>query len=182
MICINPQVIKRLCYTIMEAGTKAGALLWCSLLKFLMKPYDYYQTTSVSIPTKDKYMTIYYYRKGVMVGMKRQFDVDFVPPKGCVEEKVLDEVSYNAHLKHYHAELKRLQDELCADLIQKYKITDHPKAIKIFNKAWDMGCSGGPQEVEYYFQDLVELILEAESTLKSESFFEITDKITGQKL
>jgi hypothetical protein len=148
--------MKELCYTILEARHQG----WCFALvyhaKFLMKPYDYYQTTSVSIPTKDKYMTIYYYKKGVMVGMKRQFDVDFVPPKGCVEEKVLDEVSY--------------------------KITNHPKAIKIFNKAWDMGCSGGPQEVEYYFQDLVELIIEAESTLKSESFFEITDKITGQKL
>ncbi len=123
-----------------------------------MKPLSYYQTTSVSIPKKDDYMTIYYYKKGVMVGMKRQFDVDFVPPKGCVEEKVLDEISYNAHLKHYNEENRRLQNEFRDDLIEKYGVKNHPKAIKIFNKAWDMGCSGGLQDVEYYFQDLVELI------------------------
>ncbi len=90
--------------------------------------------------------------------MKRQFDVDFVPPKGCVEEKVLDEISYNAHLKHYNEENRRLQNEFRDDLIEKYGVKNHPKAIKIFNKAWDMGCSGGLQDVEYYFQDLVELI------------------------
>lgn len=89
--------------------------------------------------------------------MKTQFDEDFIPPNGCVEEKVLDEISYAAHLKLYQEENKRLQDELRHDLIEKYQMMDHPKAIKIFNKAWDMGCSGGPQEVEYYFQDLVEL-------------------------
>jgi hypothetical protein len=62
-------------------------------------------------------MTIYYYRKGVMVGMKRQFETDFEPPENCVEEKVLDEVSYNAHRKHYSEESKRLQDEFRKDLI-----------------------------------------------------------------
>ena len=103
-------------------------------------------------------MTIYYYRKGVMVGMKvGPHEEDFQPPKNCVEEKVLDEVSYAAHLKLYHEENKRLQDELRDDLIEKYEMVGHPKATKLFNKAWDMGCSGGPQEVEYYFQDLIEL-------------------------
>jgi hypothetical protein len=128
-----------------------------------MKPLSYYQKTSVSIPKKDDYMTIYYYRKGVMVGMKRQFDDEFQAPENCVEEYVLDEVSYNAHLKHYHEENKRLQDEFRRDLIDKYKITGHPKADKIFNKAWDMGCSGGLQEVEYYFLDLVELFIDEET-------------------
>lgn len=76
-----------------------------------MKPYSYYQTTSVSIPKKDDYMTIYYYRKGVMVGMKKQFDEDFEPPSNCVEERVLDEISYIAHLKHYQSEVDRLHQE-----------------------------------------------------------------------
>ncbi len=122
-----------------------------------MKPFSYYEQNSVSVPTKEKYMTIYYYRKGVMVGMKRQFDDDFEPPIGCVEEKVLDEVSYLAHMKLYQETNKKLQEEFRDDLIEKYQMTNHPKAIKLFNKAWDMGCSGGLQEVEYYFQDLVEL-------------------------
>ena len=122
-----------------------------------MKPLSYYRETTVSIPRQDDYMTIYYYRKGVMVGMKRQFETDYEPPKNCVEEKVLDEVSYNAHMKHYQEEAKRLQDEFCEDLIVKYKMSDYPKANKLFNKAWDMGCAGGLKEVEYYFMDLVEL-------------------------
>jgi hypothetical protein len=123
-----------------------------------MKPFSYYEQNSVSVPTKEKYMTIYYYRKGVMVGMKvGKLDDDFEPPIGCVEEKVLDEVSYLAHLKLYQETNKKLQEEFRDDLIEKYQMTNHPKAIKLFNKAWDMGCSGGLQEVEYYFQDLVEL-------------------------
>lgn len=123
-----------------------------------MKPYLYYQTTSVSIPRQDDYMTIYYYRKGVMVGMKKQFDDDFTPPKNCVEEKVLDEISFNAHMKHYHEENLRLQEEFRRDLIEKYNMTGHPKANKIFDKAWDMGCSIGYETVEDFFQDLLDLI------------------------
>jgi len=135
-----------------------------------MKPYDYYKTTSVSIPKQDDYMTIYYYKKGVMVGMKRQFETDFEPPENCVEEKVLDEVSYNAHMKLYHEERKRLQEEFRKDLIVEYKMTEHSKADKLFNKAWDMGCAGGPEEVEYYFRDLVELFQDSESNVETDLF------------
>jgi hypothetical protein len=136
-----------------------------------MKPYAYYQTTSVSIPRQDDYMTIYYYRKGVMVGMKvGKVEDDFEPPKNCVEEKVLDEVSYNAHMKLYHEERKRFEEELRYDLIAEYEMTNHPKADKLFNKAWDMGCAGGPEEVEYYFRDLVELFQDSESNVETDLF------------
>jgi hypothetical protein len=135
-----------------------------------MKPYAYYQTTSVSIPRKDDYLTIYYYKKGVMVGMKRQFETDYETPKNCVEEKVLDEVSYNSHMKHYQEENLRLQEEFRHDLIAEYKMTHHPKANKLFNKAWDMGCSGGLEEVEYYFRDLIELFQDSESNVNQNLF------------
>ena len=102
-------------------------------------------------------MTIYYYKKGVMVGMKRQFDDDFQPPKNCVEEKVLDEVSYNAHLNHYYEEQDKLKNQFREDLIAEYHMTNHPKANKIFDKAWELGHSKGHEEVEYYFCDFVEL-------------------------
>ena len=105
-----------------------------------------------------------------MVGMKRQFDDDFQPPKNCVEEKVLDEISYNAHRKHYSEELKRLQEEFRRDLIAEYKMTGHPKADKLFNKAWDMGCSNGLQDVEYYFQDLIELFKDNETNVDTDLF------------
>jgi hypothetical protein len=135
-----------------------------------MKPYVYYQTTSISIPKQDDYLTIYYYKKGVMVGMKRQFETDYETPKNCVEEKVLDEVSYNAHMKHYQEERKRLEEEFRKDLIAEYKMSHHPKADKLFNKAWDMGCAGGLEEVEYYFRDLVELFHDNESNVETDLF------------
>ena len=115
-------------------------------------------------------MTIYYYKKGVMLGMKRQFEEDFEPPENCVEEQVLDEISYNAHRKHYSEESKRLQDEFRHDLIAEYKMTNHPKADKLFSKAWDMGCAGGPEEVEYYFRDLVELFKDDETNTDASLF------------
>jgi len=131
-----------------------------------MKPFSYYQTTSVAIPRKDDYMTIYYYRKGVMVGMKvGKVEDDFEPPKNCVEEKSFDEVSFNAHMKHYHEETKRLQDEFRKDLIDEYEMTHHPKANQLFNKAWDLGCSGGLEEVDYYFRDLIELFKDDETNV-----------------
>jgi hypothetical protein len=100
-----------------------------------------------------------------MVGMKRQFETDYEPPKNCVEEKVLDEISFNAHMKHYQEENKRLQDEFRKDLIVEYKMSHHPKANKLFNKAWDMGCAGGLEEVEYYFRDLIELFQDNETNV-----------------
>ena len=135
-----------------------------------MKPFSYYQTTSVSIPKQDDYTTIYYYKQGLMVGMKRQFETDYEPPKNCVEEKVLDENSYNAHMKHYQEENLRLQNEFRRDLIKKYKIVNHPKANKLFNKAWDIGCSGGLEEVEYCFCDLLELFQEEETNMNTSLF------------
>lgn len=92
-----------------------------------------------------------------MIGMKRQFDIDFEPPKNCVKEAVLDEISYNAHLKLYQEENLRLQEEFRRDLLEKYNVSHHPKANRIFNKAWDYGISGGLEEVEDYFLSLIEL-------------------------
>jgi hypothetical protein len=140
-----------------------------------MKPLSYYQETSVAIPRQDDYMTIYYYKKGVMVGMKRQFEDNFEPPENCVEEKVLDEVSYGAHMKHYQEENLRLQEEFRKDLIAEYKMSQHPKADKLFNKAWDMGCAGGPEEVEYYFRDLVELFHDNETNVDTDLFSLMTN-------
>jgi hypothetical protein len=105
-----------------------------------------------------------------MVGMKRMFDYDFIRPNECVEEKVFDEVSYNSHMKLYHDERKRFEDEFRKDLIAEYKMSHHPKADKLFNKAWDMGIAGGLEEVEYYFRDLVELFHDNETNVDTDLF------------
>jgi hypothetical protein len=36
-------------------------------------------------------------------------------------------------------------------------MSNHPKANKIFDKAWELGYSKGLEHVEYYFQDFVDL-------------------------
>jgi hypothetical protein len=146
-----------------------------------MKPLSYYRDTSISIPKQDDYMTIYYYHKGVMIGMKvGKLDADFQPPKNCVEEKILDQASHNAHAKLYQEENLKLQNEFRRDLIEKYEMTNHPKANAIFDKAWDIGCSSGLESVDYYFQDLVELFdkTDGKSTHNTLSSHNI-DFITG---
>jgi hypothetical protein len=144
-----------------------------------MKPFSYYQTTSVAIPKKDDYMTIYYYRKGVMVGMKvGKVDDDFVSPKGCVEERVLDEVSYNAHLKHYHEEIVRLQNEFRRDLISKYGMVSHSRADKIFEKAWELAGGSDLRDVEDNFMSLVELVRNDEDLIIGSDTISFTDMLS----
>ncbi len=94
-----------------------------------------------------------------MVGMKvGKQDEDFQPPKNCIEEQVLDEVSFNAHMKHYQEETKRLHDEFRRDLIEQYDMSDHPKANLLFDKAWDFGNSYELSDVEDYFANLIDLV------------------------
>lgn len=132
-----------------------------------MKSLSYYKTTSISIPKKSDYTTVYYYRKGLMIGMKTQFDDDFEPPKNCVEEQVLDSESYEAHLKLYREDNIRLQNEFRIDLIAKYNMTHHLKSNKIFDAAWNMAGSLGYGAVEDYFIDLIELIKDDEYVVNS---------------
>lgn len=125
---------------------------------FFMKPYSYYKTSSVSIPKRYDYMTIYYYRNGLMIGMKKQFDADFIPPEKCIDEQVFDKISYDAHVKHYREENLRLQQEFRKDLIAKYNMTGHPKADKLFDKAWEFAGSLGHPVVDEYFESLIDII------------------------
>lgn len=103
-------------------------------------------------------MTIYYYRKGIMVGMKKQFEDDFIAPTKCVEEKIFDTISYDAHIEHYRKENIRLQKEFREDLISKYDMTDHPQKDKLFDKAWEFAGSLGLSVVEDYFESLIEIL------------------------
>ncbi len=99
--------------------------------------------------------------------MKKQFEEDYEPPKNCVEEKVLDEISYNAHMKHYREEVIRLQEEFRQDILLKYNMSEHPKANKVFNKAWEIAGSLGYSAVEDHFHDLIELFQDEQSQIVS---------------
>lgn len=90
----------------------------------------------------------------IKVGKRHE---SFQSPNECVEENVLDQISYDAHLKHYQEENLRLQNEFRIDLIEKYGMTNHPKANIIFDKSWDYGSSSSLWDVEDYFVSLIEL-------------------------
>jgi hypothetical protein len=125
-----------------------------------MKPISYYKTSSVSIPVKDYYLTTYYYKEGRLVVIRKggYLNEDFEAPSGCVEENVLDQISYEEHRKLYNQEVINLQQEFKMDLLQKYYSTNHPKAIDCFNLAWEF-ASGHFEEVEYYFEGISKLVI-----------------------
>ena len=59
----------------------------------------------------------------------------------------------------YNARSVALEGEFRRDLEVHYDMVGHPKADLLFGKAYQMGHSGGMQEVANYYSDLVELVL-----------------------
>lgn len=59
----------------------------------------------------------------------------------------------------YEADMQRRLDEFKADALEKAGLTGHPKADKVYHKAWEMGHSSGLHEVAHYLMDLAELVL-----------------------
>jgi hypothetical protein len=125
-----------------------------------MKPISYYKTSSVSKPIEDYYITTYYYKEGKLIVVKKSgsLNENFEAPVGCVEENVLDQISYEAHRRLYSQEIINLQQEFKMDLLQKYYSTNHPRATDCFNLAWEF-ASGDFEEVEYYFEGISRLVI-----------------------
>lgn len=44
------------------------------------------------------------------------------------------------------------------DLFEHYGVADNPKAVKAFTLAWEYGHANGFADIDYYFNDLVQLI------------------------
>lgn len=63
-----------------------------------------------------------------------------------------------AHEK-YRMENHRLEQLFQKDAIDEVGLTNHPKAQKIFDKAWADGHSGGLENVMYHLEELADLIL-----------------------
>jgi single-stranded DNA-specific DHH superfamily exonuclease len=68
--------------------------------------------------------------------------------------------------RKYTAQANKLVAKMRADLEAKYKLTGHPKAALLWQKAWDRGYSGGQAElcidglgkVCIAYNDLAELV------------------------
>lgn len=90
--------------------------------------------------------------------------------KDSTPEQVRD---YADQLEAYETELKRFRNNVAAynarsaalesqfrhDLEVCYHMVGHPKADRLYGKAWDMGHSAGLIEVAHAYSDLVELVL-----------------------
>jgi hypothetical protein len=59
----------------------------------------------------------------------------------------------------YNADVNQKMAQFKADLEAEYGMVGHPKADKLYAKAWDMGHSSGLNEVMYYYDDLSELVI-----------------------
>lgn len=58
----------------------------------------------------------------------------------------------------YHRRICQLNEEFKQDLFAEYGVTNHPKAERVFELAYQYGHSAGYSEVMFYFGDLVQLI------------------------
>lgn len=67
-------------------------------------------------------------------------------------------VEYKRAKTAYNQEVSSLEQEFRNDLEAYYDMTNHPKADRLYNKAWDMGHASGLLEVANYYENLVELV------------------------
>lgn len=65
---------------------------------------------------------------------------------------------YREKRKLYNEKKAELHQEFITDLFEEFGVTNHPKAHKVFNIAWDLGHANGYREVSYYFEKLVDII------------------------
>jgi hypothetical protein len=64
---------------------------------------------------------------------------------------------YHHQLDLYRAETFRLENQFKKDALEELGLTDHPKADKIYSKAWDQGHYAGLNEVWVCLQNLADL-------------------------
>jgi predicted nucleic acid-binding protein len=75
-----------------------------------------------------------------------------------VDRYELEVEVYKKKKDSYHAGLADAEDRFKKDLFEDLGITNHPKAERLFSKAWERGHSSGMYEVYLVAQDLVDLI------------------------
>lgn len=66
--------------------------------------------------------------------------------------------SFNASREAYRAEENRLYAKFREDVEAEYNMAGHPKAQKLWDKAWERGHSEGLSQVLWWYDDLHELV------------------------
>lgn len=62
--------------------------------------------------------------------------------------------------KAYDTEQNRLEDLFKTDALAEVGLSAHPRADRIFSKAWALGHASGLPEVFVYLEDLAELFVD----------------------
>jgi len=122
-----------------------------------MKEFSYYENIKVKYPVRADYTTTYYYKNGEVVGVKKPNE-----PTPSVEYKVMevvfDDESYGKDYNKYYESVNKMTKEFKTDLLEDLGIIYHPKADKIFDKAWQQGRSDGLYRVVEIAEDLADLL------------------------
>ena len=65
---------------------------------------------------------------------------------------------FRKHTEAFRAAERDAMSRFKADVLAENGITDHPKADKLYEMAWERGHSSGIQEVAMYAEELSELL------------------------
>lgn len=88
----------------------------------------------------------------------KQYGGQLLVRRGFIVEPVVDEASFSAEKADYDKKegdnIKKLRD----DLEEENGFVGHPKAKRLWDKAWEFGHSAGLHEVVLYYRDLADLI------------------------
>lgn len=72
--------------------------------------------------------------------------------------RATNRAEYDRLRQEYKEEEHRLIQRFRADVEIDFGMVDHPKAGKLWEKAWDHGHASGLSDVYSVYQDLVELV------------------------
>ncbi len=68
------------------------------------------------------------------------------------------QADYDAARMAWHADEQRLLEQFRKDLEAEFDLTGHPKADKVWSKAWEHGHSAGLGEVIYWYDEFADMV------------------------
>ena len=114
-----------------------------------MKDFSYYSTARINYPCAPRQPVL-----------DRNASVKVIKEYADSMEKfeILNE-EFKILFQEYRDHLSNLEGEFYTDTLEELGLTNHPKASRIFQYAWDQSHSYGHQEVFQTLKELAELFL-----------------------
>ena len=125
-----------------------------------MKPWKYYTTINIPVPSRDEHTNVFVYKAGQVVysGPYLQYKARAHEFSGMLVEKVVNEAGYKAQREQYGFERSRLEQEFKADLLEEHGVTSNPKANRCYGIAYEECGHAGFEAIATFFDLIVELI------------------------